>query len=162
MSIILGNRNRFEEISKSIKLGVGSLFKKINRYTCPCCGYPTLEERNSYEICELCNWEDDGQDDEDSSEVFGGPNADYSLDHARENFSKYSIMYSPDNNSTITGGDSVERNQAKEELISVFNEMLEFSGSKTSKLWARAVKVEKKLDEELERSIREHERKHQP
>src|SRR5579863_7304160 len=28
---------------------------------CPCCGYPTLTDRDAYEICCLCNWEDDGQ-----------------------------------------------------------------------------------------------------
>jgi hypothetical protein len=36
--------------------------------TCPCCGYPTLRSRDAYDICELCNWEDDGQD-ADSAEV---------------------------------------------------------------------------------------------
>jgi len=31
------------------------------RFTCPCCGYPTLSESpGSYEICEVCYWEDDG------------------------------------------------------------------------------------------------------
>jgi hypothetical protein len=31
------------------------------RFTCPCCGYRTLPEPpGSYEICEVCFWEDDG------------------------------------------------------------------------------------------------------
>ncbi|WP_212972005.1 CPCC family cysteine-rich protein [Bacillus sp. J14TS2] len=32
------------------------------KYTCPCCGYKTLEEEppGSYEICSICFWEDDG------------------------------------------------------------------------------------------------------
>ena len=47
--------------------------------SCPSCGYPTLEERCSWEICTICFWEDDGQDDEDADNVFGGPNGDYSL-----------------------------------------------------------------------------------
>ena len=31
-------------------------------HTCPCCGFKTLEENppNTYEICSLCDWEDDG------------------------------------------------------------------------------------------------------
>lgn len=31
------------------------------KYTCPCCGYKTLEEKppGTYEICEICFWEDD-------------------------------------------------------------------------------------------------------
>jgi uncharacterized protein (TIGR03083 family) len=31
-------------------------------YTCPCCGHATLSDRGSYEICDECGWEDDGQD----------------------------------------------------------------------------------------------------
>ena len=55
-------------------------------YTCPCCGYPTLRERGSYEICPYCDWEDDGQDDHDSWIVRGGPNGALSLDAARAEY----------------------------------------------------------------------------
>ncbi|HTD33930.1 MAG TPA: CPCC family cysteine-rich protein, partial [Candidatus Elarobacter sp.] len=48
------------------------------RATCPCCGYPTIAERGAYEICSLCAWEDDGQDDPDAERVANGPNHDYS------------------------------------------------------------------------------------
>jgi hypothetical protein len=32
-----------------------------NKYFCPCCGYKTLgkEPPGTYEICEICFWEDD-------------------------------------------------------------------------------------------------------
>jgi cysteine-rich CPCC protein len=30
---------------------------------CPCCGHATLSERGVYQICPVCFWEDDGQDD---------------------------------------------------------------------------------------------------
>jgi hypothetical protein len=53
---------------------------------CPCCGYPTLSERGGYDICPICYWEDDGQDDETADPVLGGPNSDYSLTEARRNF----------------------------------------------------------------------------
>jgi len=66
-----------------------------NFLRCPCCGYPTLPSRNNQEICYLCSWQDDGQDDEDSNLVYGGPNNDYSLDEARQNFKKYHIMFRP-------------------------------------------------------------------
>ncbi|MFD2115605.1 CPCC family cysteine-rich protein [Paenibacillus yanchengensis] len=56
----------------------------MKRHNCPCCGYPTLEERRNWEICSLCNWEDDGQDDPHADQVWGGPNQDYSLTEARE------------------------------------------------------------------------------
>ncbi len=31
------------------------------KYTCPCCGYKTIEEEppGTYEICNICYWEDD-------------------------------------------------------------------------------------------------------
>ena len=52
-------------------------------YTCPCCGHRTLPSRGDYELCPECDWEDDGQDDHDSSLVRGGPNGGLSLDAAR-------------------------------------------------------------------------------
>ncbi|WP_410646991.1 CPCC family cysteine-rich protein [Amycolatopsis sp. cmx-4-54] len=55
-------------------------------YSCPCCGHTTLGERGGYEICEECDWEDDGQDDHDSTTVRGGPNGQLSLDAARTRY----------------------------------------------------------------------------
>jgi len=55
-------------------------------YRCPCCRFTTLAERGGYEVCPVCSWEDDGQDDHDADEVRGGPNSDVSLTQARENF----------------------------------------------------------------------------
>ena len=52
-------------------------------YSCPCCGHVTLAERGGYEICDECNWEDDGQDDHDAHIVRGGPNGGQSLEDAR-------------------------------------------------------------------------------
>ena len=53
---------------------------------CPCCGCKTLGERGGYEICAVCFWEDDGQDEEDADLIRGGPNANLSLTQARTNF----------------------------------------------------------------------------
>ncbi|REE61728.1 cysteine-rich CPCC protein [Streptomyces sp. 3212.3] len=55
-------------------------------YRCPCCGFITLSERGAFEICDVCYWEDDGQDEQDADEVHGGPNHDLSLRQARRNF----------------------------------------------------------------------------
>lgn len=160
MNELTKKREKFEELSKGVNLGLGSFFKKLNRVTCPCCGYPTLEARGNYDICELCNWEDDGQDDEDSSKVLGGPNGDYSLDEARQNFQKYRIMYSPDNNTTIAGADSEETKNLKTELASIFDRMA--TENKISELWQQALKLEKALDQELIRSIEEYEKSLKP
>ncbi len=53
---------------------------------CPCCFSRTLTARGRFEICEVCYWEDDGQDDADADVVCGGPNGDLSLTKARENY----------------------------------------------------------------------------
>ncbi|GAC1577568.1 MAG: hypothetical protein NVS3B7_10920 [Candidatus Elarobacter sp.] len=73
------------------------------RSTCPCCGYPTIAGRAAYDICTLCGWEDDGQDDPERTApgsphpgvVVGGVNHDYSLSEARTNFTQYVTMYRP-------------------------------------------------------------------
>jgi hypothetical protein len=73
------------------------------RATCPCCGYPTINGRRAYDICPLCGWEDDGQDDAEHrppgaaepDAVITGPNHGYSLSEARENFAQYVTMYRP-------------------------------------------------------------------
>ncbi|MBD0739062.1 hypothetical protein BGM09_06450 [Streptomyces sp. CBMA29] len=42
-----------------------------------------------YEICPVCFWEDDGQDDHDADEARGGPNRGWSLSEARQNFARF-------------------------------------------------------------------------
>lgn len=58
-------------------------------YRCPCCNFLTLNERGGFEICPVCFWEDDGQDDHDADLVRGGPNGMRSLTDARRNFREY-------------------------------------------------------------------------
>jgi Cysteine-rich CPCC len=55
-------------------------------YRCPCCNYKTLFGRGQDEICPVCFWQDDGQDDPDADIVLGGPNRELSLSQARSNF----------------------------------------------------------------------------
>ncbi|MFD7101085.1 CPCC family cysteine-rich protein [Streptomyces xanthophaeus] len=58
-------------------------------YPCPCCKLPTLEARGGFEICHECSWEDDGQDDLNADEVWGGPNGSESLTEARARYAQY-------------------------------------------------------------------------
>jgi hypothetical protein len=92
------DRERFEARRRT--------FEDAGRVTCPACGYPTIGERCAYEICSLCAWEDDGQDDNPHrpdgyreyfgpDDVAGGPNHDYSLKEARENFATNVTSYRP-------------------------------------------------------------------
>ena len=60
---------------------------------CPCCGLPTLSAYGDYEICTICWWEDDGQNDVTADTVRGGPNGKYSLAGARANFASHGHMY---------------------------------------------------------------------
>ncbi|MFB9883178.1 CPCC family cysteine-rich protein [Planobispora siamensis] len=40
-------------------------------YPCPFCGFLTLGQRGMHEICPVCFWEDDGQDDHDAGNRSG-------------------------------------------------------------------------------------------
>ena len=100
-------------------------------FTCPCCGYPTLAERDSYDICELCHWEDDGQDDVEFApragyykpdDIAGGPNADYSLTEARLNFQQYGHMYRPSDTHAFARAN--ENTDARRALQDVFEALL--------------------------------------
>lgn len=55
-------------------------------YACPCCGFVTLPQRGAHDLCPVCYWEDDGQDDQDADVVRRRPNAGLSLTAARSNF----------------------------------------------------------------------------
>ncbi len=58
-------------------------------YPCPCCGYLTRSEELSgtFEICPVCNWEDD--DVQFNDPTFKGGANEMSLLEARENFKKF-------------------------------------------------------------------------
>jgi len=58
-------------------------------YHCPCCGCRTLTERGGFNLCPVCFWEDDGQDDHDADEIRGGPNACLSLTEGRNNYRQF-------------------------------------------------------------------------
>ncbi|MRC19498.1 hypothetical protein GH866_28460 [Bacillus thuringiensis] len=47
------------------------------KYTCPCCGYKTLEEEppGTFDICSICFWEDDNVQFDDP-DYEGGANED--------------------------------------------------------------------------------------
>jgi hypothetical protein len=64
-------------------------WKEMKTYRCPCCGFKTLHGRGQDEICGVCFWQDDGQDEHDANEVRGGPNYNLSLTQARLNYKEY-------------------------------------------------------------------------
>ena len=125
-------------------------------YNCPCCGYLTLTDNGKYEICRLCNWEDDGTDDPYINSA-GGPNGDYTLKEARENFQKYLIMYRPDDRGKT---DSPREIQAKKDMIAAYDAMLQTTDSVViDQLWNEVYKQSNILREEVTMSIKRYDEK---
>jgi hypothetical protein len=131
------------------------------RLVCPCCGYPTLTEAAAYEICELCDWEDDGQSDTDGHAVRGGPNGKYSLAAARENFRRYLVMYSPDADTRVTGADTPAELNAKRALVTAFDRLRTTATDPArALLLAEVHQTEAALEAALHRAVREYENEH--
>lgn len=114
------------------------IFKMPN--TCPVCGFYTLEERDSWDVCGICWWEDDGQDEKefgkfnDPDEIIGGPNAHWSLTSYRKFF------YENINNSKITKGTGIKA------LLKKFNKLKEdYSSDKKEEI----LKVIRELEKEF-------------
>jgi hypothetical protein len=83
----------------------------VARIACPCCQLPTLTTRGEYDICPVCWWEDDGQDDADADLVRGGPNGRYSLTRARANARDHGDMYDPGQGIAVVQVPTAERLQ---------------------------------------------------
>jgi len=145
------HRQRFDKIIADYKIAL---------FTCPCCGYPTLRmKRGSYEICMLCNWEDDNQDDPDAEEIWGGPNKAYSLIEARINFRKYLIMYNPTAPTRRIGGNSntPAKHAAKQSMIKKFELIGEAKNRETIWNLLRSIGQEvQALQAETRRKIEEY------
>jgi len=110
-----------------------------DRFLCPCCFMPTLDERCGWDICPICFWEDDGQDTDDADVVRGGPNHDYSLKEARENFEKYNTMYRPSDKDAFARENKtmVLRMELYHAFCTAVNSGFEID-------WKRALKLERK------------------
>jgi hypothetical protein len=134
--------------------------KEGTRYPCPCCGYPTLSGRGIYEICDLCNWEDDGQEDPRADEVWGGPNGSYSLTEARENFRRYGVMYGPAKGDTRVGGSDFPREkEAKLAMRRAFDALqTEADPARIRSLQRTVEQAQEILSEENQRRADEYEK----
>jgi Cysteine-rich CPCC len=137
--------------------GTMSSRTKEENVACPCCGYPTLQESGGYEICCLCNWEDDGQDDADADDVKGGPNGSYSLSEARENFRRYWVMYGPDRDTRVCPGDSEAALTAKKTMVHAFESMKGADERELGRLWEVVRQNSAVLEREVEESVRAYE-----
>jgi Cysteine-rich CPCC len=64
-----------------------------NAFLCPCCEAASFSEKGSFEICDVCNWEDDPVQFFNPT-LAGGANIT-SLIEARENFKNYGHCRGP-------------------------------------------------------------------
>ena len=142
---IAKRRECFEShLAQLREIGEESLLRR-SRATCPCCGYPTLHDRGGFEICTLCFWEDDGQDDEDAGEVRGGPNHDYSLTEARANFAQHLTMYRPSDERPFKLETERKTLTYKRQLIKTYEQVASGVGDE-AELWREARRLERKKD----------------
>jgi hypothetical protein len=118
--VVVGGRRRWVRAVDDLLLARERI--RGVRFECPCCRYPTLRERAGYEICFLCGWEDDGQDDPFADQVRGGPNYHLSLTKARENFRTYRDSCAPLEDRSLTRDTETEWT-AKGMAIAAFEEM---------------------------------------
>lgn len=87
--LITERREKFYHTERMNRRSVVAKLQGGMKYRCPCCGYKTLNVRGGYEICEVCFWEDDGQDDVDANtDRLLGPNH-MSLARGKENYLKF-------------------------------------------------------------------------
>lgn len=80
-------RRDFFQKNFALKIGrqrTDVMSKDILKNSCPVCGYLTLDERDSFDICAICFWEDDGIDDFEVNKD-SGPNH-MTLNEGREIF----------------------------------------------------------------------------
>lgn len=135
-----------------------ALGRAARRVACPCCGYPTLERRGDFEICELCWWEDDGQDDPRADDVRGGPNERYSLTQARRNFGDHLTMYDRGKDTRVSEEDGPALVRGKRALIDAF-EALRGHPEGHRAMWRVVKDVERNVSRLLNRQLRTAERR---
>ncbi|RKQ51701.1 Cysteine-rich CPCC [Roseivirga pacifica] len=91
-------RNRLQSVTNDFlceKLNIEKIIgEPVKLESCPCCGYRTIGARGNYDICKVCWWEDDGQDNQHPERIIGGPNYGISLAMGRYNYLSYGL-YDP-------------------------------------------------------------------
>jgi hypothetical protein len=120
---------------------------------CPCCGYATLVARNVYNVCRLCNWEDDGQDDVDADAVRRGPNAGHSLAQARANFKRFRVMYAPGRDPRTIGATSELEFTTKGRLMVALERLRRCQRSEIERINLEVAGLERILYEEALRRV---------
>ena len=101
--------------------------------------YATLGERQNYEICPICSWEDDGQDSDDADVIRGGPNGNYCLEEAQNNFTNYQTMYRPSDKMFT------RENKTRALRMKLYNAFCQAMSSHLEQDWENALAIEKQI-----------------
>lgn len=73
-------------------------WEKPERFSCDCCGFPVIMNPGRYEMCTLCEWEEENYAIDTN---YGGePNGSYMLFDSRKHFEKHGCMYLPEEDYT--------------------------------------------------------------
>ncbi|KQR91123.1 hypothetical protein ASG01_14680 [Chryseobacterium sp. Leaf180] len=130
---------RRDFFQKNFDLKIGLQRTDVNsaevlKNSCPVCGYLTLDERNAFDICGICFWEDDGIDDFEENEE-SGPNH-MTLKEGRLIFQEaksklLNTKFNDNNlieklkNSFIKLDNFINQNNSTNEIIKLQNEILD-------------------------------------
>lgn len=117
---------------------------------CPCCGYRTLTERHRWEICDLCDWEDECSEPFDPDKP-SGANHGFTLREAQANFVDHLNMYPL---GWDDRDDSPEVIAAKRQVIGGLQAIRDQDASGNEELWRIVTDGERQLYEGLQRRIR--------
>ncbi len=108
----------------------------FDRYPCPCCGLPTIDEPGIYDICAVCWWEDDGHEGHSPF----SPNG-MSLTQAKQNFlenlSIFAVGQEPDG-----FADTEEQRGRKLRLLESFEALRSDTDSGSQEILRDRIKAE--------------------
>jgi hypothetical protein len=118
---------------------------------------PLLRSRGTGQICDLCNWEDQGLDDPHIHQP-GSANAPFTLAQAREAFRRYGVMYHPADDPRIGGADTPEETELKQAIVAAFERIGPQTGrEELAEIWRRIDHLLECLDAELKQKILDYE-----
>jgi len=117
-------------------------WEKPERFTCHCCGFPTIMGE-VYDMCSLCRWEEDPH--EYADENYEGVASDYMLFDSRQHFEENGSMFIQEDDY-----DDFERAtehhvlEAKRKLIHAFLDFLQYAKGSAQALiaWQEILKLE--------------------
>ena len=123
----------------------------LDLVVCPGCGFPTFSEDWFHDICDVCNWQHDGQDDPDADKIWGGPNGSLSLTENRLNIGRELSKRSKELSGLIKERphEIIEALEKHEKRMSVFNDGKMINVPIDAPIWKEWKKASKEILNDL-------------